>query len=122
MLGATEHLERYIFQLDAEFFGNQLTGAKDREVLKHGLAPVAKTRALCSLANTSCLEEIFIASVLPIFPCNRTWQLEQGWSAAYQSALPAIQNRVITIAGKPSFDCHKAKSETSQIICGHPNL
>src|SRR5205807_8529596 len=27
-LGAAEHLERYIFQLDAEFFGNQLTGAK----------------------------------------------------------------------------------------------
>jgi len=29
-LGAAEHLERYIFKLDAEFFGNQLTGAKDR--------------------------------------------------------------------------------------------
>jgi hypothetical protein len=53
---------------------------------------------------------------------SQSWQLEQGRSAAYQSALPDTQNRVITIAGKPSFDCRKAKSDTSQTICGSPQL
>jgi hypothetical protein len=39
-LGATEHLERYIFSLMPS------SGAKDREVLEHALAPVAKSRRL----------------------------------------------------------------------------
>ncbi len=73
-------------------------------------------------ANTSCLEQIY-RSRLGDFPGqSQSWQLEQGRSAADQSALLATQNRVITIAGKPSFDCHKAKSETSQTICGSPQL
>jgi len=73
-------------------------------------------------ANTSCLEQIY-RSRLGDFPGqSQSWQLEQGRSAADQSALPATQNRVITIAGKPSFDCHKAKSDTSQTICGSPQL
>jgi uncharacterized protein len=73
-------------------------------------------------ANTSCLEQIY-RSRLGDFPGqSQSWQLEQGRSAADQSDLPATQNRVITIAGKPSFDCHKAKSDTSQTICGSPQL
>jgi hypothetical protein len=34
---------------------------------------------------------------------SQSWQLEQGRSAADQSALPVTQNRVITITGKPAF-------------------
>src|ERR1700752_1690236 len=43
-LGATEHLERYIFQLDAKVFGNQLTGSKDRNILEHCPAAGSQTR------------------------------------------------------------------------------
>ena len=73
-------------------------------------------------ANTSCLEEIYRQRIGDFPGQPQSWQLEQGRSAADQSALPATQNRVITIAGKPSFDCHKAKSDTSQTICGSPQL
>ena len=73
-------------------------------------------------ANPSCLEEIYHERIADFPKQLPSWQLEQGRSAAYQSALPDPQNRVITIAGKPSFDCHKAKSETSQAICGSTNL
>jgi len=41
-LGTSEHLKRYIFQFDAEFFRNQLTGGQDRDVLEHGLAAIAE--------------------------------------------------------------------------------
>ncbi len=73
-------------------------------------------------ANTSCLEEIYRQRIGDFPGQPQSWELEQGRSAAYQSDLSATQNRVITIAGKPSFDCHKAKSETSQTICGSPQL
>jgi uncharacterized protein len=73
-------------------------------------------------ANTSCLEEIYRQRIGDFPGQPQPWQLEQGRSAAYQSALPATQNRIITIAGKPSFDCHMAKSDTSQTICGSPQL
>ena len=39
-----------------------------------------------------------------------------------QSGGLAAQNRAITIVGKPSFDCRKAKSETAQAICGSTRL
>jgi hypothetical protein len=67
------------------------------------------------------LEEIYRNRIAD-FPGPQSWQLEQGRSAAYQSALPDTQNRVITVAGKPSFDCHMAHGETSQTICGSPQL
>ncbi|MGH6848419.1 MAG: caspase family protein [Methylocella sp.] len=73
-------------------------------------------------ANTTCLEEVYRSRIGDFPGQPQSWQLEQGRSAAYQSAQPAIQNRVITIAGKPSFDCRKATSETSQTICASPLL
>ena len=73
-------------------------------------------------ANTSCMEEIYRQRIADFPGQSQSWQLEQGRSAADQSALPATQHRVITIAGKPSFDCLKAKSDTSQTICGSPQL
>jgi hypothetical protein len=45
-LGAAEHLERDVLELDAEVLGDRLTGGQDRDVLEHGLAAVAEARRL----------------------------------------------------------------------------
>src|SRR3984893_14423270 len=45
-LGAAEHLQGYVFELDAEFLRDQLSGGEDRDVFEHGLAAVAKARRL----------------------------------------------------------------------------
>jgi uncharacterized caspase-like protein/uncharacterized protein len=96
------------------------SGAEARVSQRHQKDFLA-ARKKCG-ANNSCLEEIYRERIADFPKQLQSWQLEQGRSAAYQSALPDPQNRVITIAGKPSFDCHKAKSDTSQTICGSPQL
>ncbi len=45
-LGAAEHLQGHVFQLDAEFFRDQLTRGQDRDILEHGLAAIAEARRL----------------------------------------------------------------------------
>jgi hypothetical protein len=45
-LGAAEHLERHVLELDAEVFGDRLTGGQRRDVLEHGLAAIAEARRL----------------------------------------------------------------------------
>ena len=46
LLGATEVLQRGVFQLQAEFFGDDRTAGEDRDVFQHGLAPIAEARRL----------------------------------------------------------------------------
>ena len=46
LLGAAEHGERHVLELDAEILGDQLTAGEDGDVLEHGLAAVAEARAL----------------------------------------------------------------------------
>ena len=45
-LGAAEHGERHVLELDAEFFGDHLAGGEDGDVLEHGLAAIAEARRL----------------------------------------------------------------------------
>jgi hypothetical protein len=45
-LGGAEHVERDVFELDAEIFGDDLAAGQDRDVLEHGLAAVAEARRL----------------------------------------------------------------------------
>src|SRR5205807_8082919 len=46
LLGATEHGERDVLELDAEIFRDRLTTGQDGDVLEHGLAAIAETRSL----------------------------------------------------------------------------
>src|SRR3954449_10169916 len=46
LLGATEHLQRDVLELDAEIFRDRLAAGQDRNVLQHGLAAIAKARSL----------------------------------------------------------------------------
>src|SRR5437899_369952 len=46
LLGATEHVERDVLELDAEIFRDRLTTGQDRDVLQHGLAAIAEARSL----------------------------------------------------------------------------
>src|SRR6516225_9039498 len=46
LLGASEHVERDVLELDAEVFRNHLTSGQGRDVLEHGLAAIAKARRL----------------------------------------------------------------------------
>src|SRR5262249_48681958 len=46
LLGATEHGERHVLQLDAEVFRDRLAAGEDRDVLQHGLAAIAEARRL----------------------------------------------------------------------------
>src|SRR5262249_16828661 len=46
LLGATEHAERHVLQLDAEVFGDRLAAGQNGNILQHGLAAIAKTRRL----------------------------------------------------------------------------
>src|SRR6267143_979579 len=46
LLGATEHGERDVLELDAEIFRDRLAAGQDRDVLQHGLAAIAEARGL----------------------------------------------------------------------------
>src|SRR6185295_8465293 len=46
LLGATEHGERDVLELDAEIFRDRLTTGQNRDVLQHGLAAIAEARSL----------------------------------------------------------------------------
>src|SRR5689334_24759004 len=46
LLGATEHGERDVFELDAEIFRDRLATGQDRDVLQHSLAAIAEARSL----------------------------------------------------------------------------
>ena len=46
LLGATEHLERDVFELDAKVFRNDLTAGQNTDVFKHRLAAVAEAGCL----------------------------------------------------------------------------
>ena len=46
LLGAAEHRERDVLQLDAEIFRDRLAAGQDRDVLQHGLAAIAEARRL----------------------------------------------------------------------------
>src|SRR3974377_714811 len=46
LLGATEHLERAVLELDAEIFRDRLAAGQDRDVLEHGLAAISEARRL----------------------------------------------------------------------------
>ncbi len=43
-LGPAEHVERDVFQLDAEILGDQLTAGEDGDVFQHRLAAIAEAR------------------------------------------------------------------------------
>ena len=45
-LGAPEHVERDVLELDAEILGDHLAGGEDRDVFQHGLAAIAEARRL----------------------------------------------------------------------------
>src|SRR5713226_2050911 len=46
LLGATEHGERDVLELDAEIFRDRLAAGQNRDVLQHRLATIAETRGL----------------------------------------------------------------------------
>src|ERR1700753_3531938 len=46
LLGAAEHLQGHVFELDAEFLRDRLAAGQDRDVLQHGLAAIAEARSL----------------------------------------------------------------------------
>src|SRR3569623_2778134 len=46
LLGAAEHVDRHVLQLDAEIFRDRLAAREDRDVLEHGLAAIAEARRL----------------------------------------------------------------------------
>ena len=46
LLGAAEHVERDVLELDAEVFADHLAAGQDRDVLEHRLAAVAEARRL----------------------------------------------------------------------------
>src|ERR1700743_468394 len=46
LLGAAEHLQRHVLELDAEIFRDRLATGQDRDVLQHRVAAVAKARRL----------------------------------------------------------------------------
>src|SRR5712675_1181917 len=48
LLGATEHGERDVLELDAEIFRDRLAAGQDRDVLQHRLAAIAEARGLHS--------------------------------------------------------------------------
>ena len=45
-LGAAEHVEGHVLELDAEVFGDDLAAGEDGDVLEHGLAAIAEARSL----------------------------------------------------------------------------
>src|SRR5579863_4475125 len=46
LLGAAEHVEGDVLELDAEIFRDGLAAGQDRDVLEHGLAAIAEARSL----------------------------------------------------------------------------
>src|SRR5947208_11425967 len=55
LLGAAEHLQGDVLELDAEIFRDRLTTGQNRDVLQHGLAAIAEARSLhgCDLQATT---------------------------------------------------------------------
>src|SRR5467141_2625096 len=55
LLGAAEHVERNVLELDAEIFRDRLTAGQHRDVLQHRLAAIAEARSLdgCDLQTTT---------------------------------------------------------------------
>src|SRR5712664_2944215 len=55
LLGATEHVERDVLELDTEIFRDRLTAGQHRDVLQHRLAAIAEARSLdgCDLQTTT---------------------------------------------------------------------
>src|SRR5205814_4945349 len=45
-LGLAEHVDRYVFELDAESLAHDLTTRQDRDILKHRLTAISKARRL----------------------------------------------------------------------------
>jgi hypothetical protein len=45
-LGAAQHVDRHVLELDAEVFGDHLAAGEDGDVLQHGLAAVTEARSL----------------------------------------------------------------------------
>src|SRR5690606_5556744 len=43
-LGAAEHVETHVLELDAEVFRDDLAAGEDRDVLEHGLAAITEAR------------------------------------------------------------------------------
>src|SRR6185437_12539024 len=46
LLGAAQHVEGHVLELDAEVFGDDLATGEDGDVFQHGLAAVAEARSL----------------------------------------------------------------------------
>src|SRR6185437_1765895 len=46
LLGAAQHVEGHVLELDAEVLGDELAAGEDRDVLEHGLAAVTEARRL----------------------------------------------------------------------------
>ena len=46
LLGAAEHGERHVLELDAEILADRLAAGEDGDVLQHGLAAIAEARRL----------------------------------------------------------------------------
>src|SRR5690606_25602866 len=46
LLGAAEHLQRDVLELDADIFGHDRAARQDGDVFQHGLAAVAEARSL----------------------------------------------------------------------------
>ena len=46
LLGAAEHVERDVLELDAEVLGDDAAAGQDGDVLEHGLAAIAEARRL----------------------------------------------------------------------------
>ncbi len=46
LLGAAEHVEADVLELDAQVFGDDLAAGQDGDVFQHGLAAVAEARRL----------------------------------------------------------------------------
>ena len=46
LLGAAEHVDRDVLELDAEIFADRLAAGQDGDVLQHGLAAIAEARRL----------------------------------------------------------------------------
>src|SRR5256714_105231 len=46
LLGAAEHLQGDVLELDAEIFRDRLTTGQNRDILQHGLATIAEARSL----------------------------------------------------------------------------
>ena len=92
-----------------------------------GVGSVEQCESLC-LADAACAGYTYNIKQSACFP-------KRGIGPLAPSTVPTVtgivdrrsgglaaQNRAVTVEGKPSFDCRKARSETAQAICGSTNL